>query len=118
MFRSVRIAPSESREENPCPLNASEGYLNPSTKESVLIQAGYQLASTGYNHQQQVTRCIEWFRATFARVTRYHGKVTLRDFKQVAREREVGAGVSVHRSCGRGVQRSWGREAPRTVAAP
>lgn len=80
-FRSGRIVPSERR---PGPRNSS-----PPAPQSALLEAGQQLAATGYRQRVELSRCIEWFRHTFAQMARYHGKVTLRDFRQVAREYEV-----------------------------
>lgn len=84
-FRSARVVPSERR---PAPRDSP-----PPAPQSALLEAGQQLAATGYRHQVELSRCIEWFRHTFAQVARYHGKVTLRDFRQVAREYEVRLGA-------------------------
>lgn len=80
-LRSGRVAPSECR---PPPRDST-----PPAPQSALLEAGQQLAATGYRHQAELSRCIEWFRHMFAQTARHHGKVTLKDFRQVAREQEV-----------------------------
>lgn len=86
LFRSGRVAPSERR--------SAPRDSPPPAPQSALLEAGQQLAATGYRRQAELSRCIEWFRHTFAQVAHCHGRVTLRDFRQVAREYEVRLGCT------------------------
>ena len=90
-FRSGRVVPSERR---PGPRDTP-----PPAPQSALLEAGQQLAATGYRQRVELSRCVEWFRHTFAQMARYHGKVTLRDFRQVAREYEVSRAARIALYC-------------------
>ena len=73
VMHSSRVAPISTDEIS------SVGWQN---REVAVIQGGI----TVYSETAELSHCIEWLKAAFCKVVRNEGKVTLKDFKQVAKD--------------------------------